>query len=354
MNVLTNVPRLDQPGGVANYFRVLRSYLSPDNEYFEIGAKAGESGKVALVKRALVDYWQFHRKLSRGNYSLVHLNPSLVPKAIVRDALFLLIARAHSVPVLALFHGWDNNFQSLIERRWSGAFRFVFGRAAGLVVLADDFRRQIDAIGVRAPVFRITTCVDDEVFAAARAGEPKPQVKILYLSRLDHGKGVIESVRSFSELKRTSPHVTLTIAGDGPERAAVEQLIREQQLDDVILLGHIEGDEKKRVFVESDIYFFPTFFGEGMPTTVLEAMAHGLPVVTRLVGGLADFFENERMGFITESRDTTEFARLLELLVRDPALRRRVGEYNRKYALEHFAASKVAEGLQNLYVQVSR
>jgi glycosyltransferase involved in cell wall biosynthesis len=91
-----------------------------------------------------------------------------------------------------------------------------------------------------------------------------------------------------------------------------------------------------------------------MPNAVLEAMAFGLPVVTRAVGGIRDFFEDGRMGFVTESRDPAVFAGFLARLVADPALRASMGRYNREYARGRFAASVVAARLLEIYAQVGR
>jgi glycosyltransferase involved in cell wall biosynthesis len=95
-------------------------------------------------------------------------------------------------------------------------------------------------------------------------------------------------------------------------------------------------------------YLFPTY-GEGMPNSVLEAMAYGLPVVTRPVGGLRDFFENGRMGFVADSLEPFEFMGLMEKLVLDSGLRDKMGQYNRTYAKDHFSATKVAARLENIY-----
>lgn len=353
--VLINVPRLNVPGGVTNYFQVLRNHLGSGRQYFEIGSRANESGSVRRIKRTLIDYWRFHRKLSTEEYSLVHLNPSLGSKSILRDALFLLIARVHSVPVLVFFHGWDDHFQDFIRRRLSLFFRYVFNKAAGLIVLAKDFREQLETMGIGVPIYQMTTCVDNSIFEKqGLEGDSKGRVNILYLSRLDHGKGVVEAINSFSSVRRETPHATLTIAGDGPERKPAEQVVRKQHIEDVHFLGHVEGDKKRRAFLESDIFFFPTFYGEGMPIVVLEAMSYGLPVITRAVGGLKDFFEHERMGYITESSDTGDLATMLQSLVQDPELRSRMGQYNCRYAQEHFAASVVAKDLEGIYARVAR
>jgi glycosyltransferase involved in cell wall biosynthesis len=91
-----------------------------------------------------------------------------------------------------------------------------------------------------------------------------------------------------------------------------------------------------------------------MPNAVLEAMAFGLPVVTRSVGGMKDFFEDGKMGFITESRDPAVFAEFLARLGADSVLRTSMGRYNRAYARGRFAASVVAARLLEIYARVGR
>lgn len=86
-----------------------------------------------------------------------------------------------------------------------------------------------------------------------------------------------------------------------------------------------------------------------MPSSVLEAMAYGLPVITRPVGGLVDFFEPGRMGYLTDSSDPQVLAALLEQLARDPPLRQEIAQYNHAFAGRNFAASVVAERLAEIY-----
>jgi glycosyltransferase involved in cell wall biosynthesis len=71
--------------------------------------------------------------------------------------------------------------------------------------------------------------------------------------------------------------------------------------------------------------------------------------VTCAVGGLGDFFENGRMGFITESHDPLVLSSLLGRLLDQPVLCRRISIFNRRYAAKHFAAARIAAELQNVY-----
>ena len=354
MRILVNIPRPDRPGGVANYFRVLRDYLGADVDYFEAGSETGETGFFSSIRRLMSDYRRFAQTLRCGEHSVVHLNPSLGPKAAVRDALFLLIARSRSVSVLVFFHGWNADVLASIQRWYGPLFRLVMNKANSIVVLAEEFRTQILDLGVTTSVRVLTTCVDDSVFIDSEANDRDHRnINILYLSRLDHGKGVIESIHAFDAIRKDFPDAILNIAGDGPERVAAEKLVKDSQIENVNFLGYIEGAQKHDAFGMATIYFFPTFYGEGMPVAVLEAMAYGLPVVTRAVGGLKDFFENGQMGLITDSRSIEDLSSMLRKLVQDPAKCQQMGSFNREFARSNFAASAVAGKLRQLYSEIA-
>ena len=320
---------------------------------------AGPAGGWAGIRRLLADYWHFHRELSQHPVDIVHINPSLNRRSVVRDGLFLLIAKAHRRPVLVFFRGWDPACEAAIRARYARLFRLVYGRADVFVVLAEEFRDSLRALGLVAPIIVDTTVVPDSAFEEEPPGGSGRTMgpdacEVLYLSRLDRDKGLVEAIEAVLLLRQQFPAVTLAIAGEGPERSAGEALVRSRGLEGIRFEGHLDNDARATAFRRADIFLFPTFFGEGMPNAVLEAMAFGLPVITRAVGGIRDFFEDGRMGFVTESRDPSVFAGFLARLVADPALRASMGRYNREYARGRFAASVVAARLLEIYAQVGR
>lgn len=353
MKVLIAVPRLTNPGGVASYYRTLREHLDPEKVYFEVGQAPGERSLWHKACRLLGDYWRFHRLLSEGEFGLVHINPSLDSQAIVRDALLLLIAKAHGRPVLVFYHGWRTPVERAIRRHFAFLFRRIFGMADGSILLAEDFRRSLLDLGIEGPFFLQTPPVDDAVFSAGidRRVRTDDPCRILFLCRLERGKGLPEALAAYAILQARYPSVRLSIAGDGPERAGAEREVAKRGLATVRFLGHVTGAEKIKAFTDGGIYLF-TSLSEGMPTSVLEAMAFGLPVVTRPVGGIRDFFEDGRMGFAVDSDDPADFADALARLVDDSGLRQRMGEYNRGYAREHFRASQVSARLLAIYEQI--
>ncbi len=355
MRVLITVPRLAMPGGVSNYYRTLRSHLDADKRYLEIGGIPGERGRWRKTRRLLADYWRFFRLLSHERFDLVQINPSMDLYSVFRDALFILIAKARGYPVLVFYRGWIPAAEAAVRQRFPRLFRYAYGKADANIVLAEEFHHVLRALGVREPFFLETTVVEDAVFSAGGVVERPVRAgncRVLFLSRLDTGKGIPEALAAFARLQATHPDASLTVAGDGPERAAAEAEVARLGLREVRFLGHVAGADKARAFREADVYLF-TSLAEGMPNSVLEAMAFGLPVVTRPVGGIRDFFEEGTMGFAVDSEDAAVFADRLARLADDPALRARIGAHNRAYAGERFTASKVAARLLAIYDQVA-
>lgn len=356
MKVLITIPRLDLPGGVASYFNTLQKVLGDDKTYLEVGRTHDENGIGSALRRLSLDYMEFWRELHREHYELVHINPSLLSGSFFRDGLLLILAKLQRKPVLVMFHGWDKAFELTIEHYLLWLFRLVYRHAAAFVVLANDFRDTLMRWTCTQPIFVETTVVDGaamqyrrEVLSANRRASLA--FNVLFLARLEKAKGIYEAIDAFAILKQAVPHAQLFIAGDGPDKLSAQDYVKSRRIADVVFMGFVEGREKEEVFLRSHVYLFPSY-GEGMPISVLEAMAFGLPVITRPVGGLRDFFEDGRMGFLTESLDPQVFSALIEKLAIHIQEREMMGEYNRRYAESRFAASRVAARVENIYVSV--
>lgn len=353
MKVLIAVTR-GTHGGIGNHFAVLREHIPSDIEYFEVGRAPGERGHLSMFWRLAKDFLRFRKVLKTGSYDLVHINPSMIMKAIMRDGLLLLIAKRCGKPVVVFMHGWDVGDEETIRRWFLGLFRRVYSQADLVMVLGDVFRRKLREMGIESRIVKVTTLVKDEVFSedvTAMANHPSAptDLHLLFLSRLDIDKGLQVTIEAYRSIVTRYPGLILTIVGDGPERERIQALVDSEKLTGVRIRGYIAEKEKAKVFTDADIYIFPTMAAEGMPASLLEAMSFGLPVITRPVGGIQDFFEDGRMGYVTESIEPTVFAELIAKLLSDPDKRAEMGEYNRRYAMERFQASKVAARLTALY-----
>ena len=95
----------------------------------------------------------------------------------------------------------------------------------------------------------------------------------------------------------------------------VESYINQNKIEDVEMVGFVQGEAKSQAFHNADIYLFPSSHGEGMPNSVLEAMGCGLPVITTANAGLKDFFKHEEMGLILDDINSEELSQKIDQII---------------------------------------
>ena len=122
MRVLITGPSLSVPGGVAAYCRSVHACLGAGATYLPVGARGGGEGFVRGLPRLIRDYANFTRMVALGGFDVVHLNPSFASKALVREALFLLISKLFRKPVVVYLHGWVSECERAVRARLPSAF----------------------------------------------------------------------------------------------------------------------------------------------------------------------------------------------------------------------------------------
>lgn len=361
IGVLITGPSLQDPGGVANYYNAVLPFLKADRRldvrYFEIGSTQGNLG----ILHPLSDQMSVRRALRQFAPAVVHVNPSLTLKSFLRDGLIVHQARRLGIPVIVFFRGWDEGVEAMVDSYLGWFFRMTYARANAFVVLASRFRHKLIQWGVTSPIEIGTTTVPDGLLDDFSIADKTAYIrqgsieKILFMARLEKKKGVIETLEAAASLLRQGLPVSLTIAGDGPALREVRQFVaaRDVPEDRIDIIGYISGQQKREVLAAHHVYCFPSEYGEGMPNSVLEAMAFGMPIVACAVGGLADFFEDGRMGYLVERRNVAQIVEKLRILVNDRETAVRMAEYNHRYAKARFLASDVAGRLGTMYCDIA-
>lgn len=353
--VLLVHPDISRLGGIENYFLKIKphfgiSYVSCGNS-----RRPGETGLPARLKRLAGDYYRFWKMVSQPDVSIVHLNPSLMPKMFYRDSVYLWLAACYKKKTVVFFHGWDSGFEKQIDRHRGRIFRLLYGRAGAFIVLASAFAEKLEAWGARQPVFKEVIVIEDEVVHGVHLDHLlqqrrlAPVKQLLFPARLMRTKGIYVVIQALATVQRRFKDTGLIIAGDGEDADRARQLVEELGLRNVEFTGIVSGDTKYDLFHRAHLLCFPTMHSEGFPNTIVEAMAFGLPVVTRPVGGIKDFFVNGENGYITESTNPEVFANLVETTLTDVDRCEQIARNNYCYAREHFLASDAARRLERIY-----
>jgi glycosyltransferase involved in cell wall biosynthesis len=182
--------------------------------------------------------------------------------------------------------------------------------------------------------------------ARTKLGLPIDQVMVGTVARLDP----VKRLDMLFQALRSLPDVYAVIVGDGPERARLMALS-----DRIELTGRIHFPGQQRDvwpwLAAMDVFALSSDW-EGMSNALLEAMAVGLPVVATAVGGTPDVVVDGVTGLLVPPRDPSALAKALATLVRDPDLRRKMGQAGRERVLQHFSVERMVERTQNLYDQL--
>lgn len=151
---------------------------------------------------------------------------------------------------------------------------------------------------------------------------PKNPKTILYIGRLEKRKAVRYLIEAFAMLHQFHKQYNLIIAGDGPERENLEEMVKEQNIRGVTFTGFVEDKEKIKLLQESAVLCSPAMYGESFGIVLLEAMASSCVAVAGNNSGYESVMTGTGQISLVNPRDTKEFARRLLLLASDEGLRR--------------------------------
>jgi glycosyltransferase involved in cell wall biosynthesis len=146
---------------------------------------------------------------------------------------------------------------------------------------------------------------------------PEPGADVLFVGRLSKEKGVEQLLDAWKQTDRGE--AKLLLAGDGPERAALENKIAAEKIGGVEFLGFVPKEDQAAMWKRAAFSVVPSIWQEPLPTVVFEAWERGRPVVVSDAGGLADSVEDGVDGLKVPMRDADAWASVMGKLLREPA-----------------------------------
>ena len=173
-------------------------------------------------------------------------------------------------------------------------------------------------------------------------------IRFINVGRLQTQKNQQLAIRAFAEVHKENPLTRLKIVGEGELRGELEQLVKKLGIENVVSFDGQSSEVNEKlnsadVFVQSSDY-------EGLPISVLEAMACGLPIVSTKAGGTIDIVEDNVNGFLVEMGDLQGLARCMAKLAQDEKLRDDMGGASRHSVIK-YDISKCAQEYEKLYFQ---
>lgn len=177
----------------------------------------------------------------------------------------------------------------------------------------------------------------------------KDKKVVLFTGRLTKNKGVDFLIKAAPLIRGT-----VVIVGDGPERKNLEDEIKRNKINNVVMVGYINtGDQRlfHAFYERADVFVSPSVWDEPLGLTILEAMAAGAPVVATKRGGVLSLIQDTVNGFLVKPRNSKEIAGVVNALLADDKLRKRVSNAAYKTVVERFTWERIAGQLEDIYKQ---
>jgi len=334
---------------------------------------------IASATETLTGAW---RMIGRGAYKLFRVTTRSAVDALARYAFerearllhfhyvvdarfFVALKRKTGLPTLVSAYGYDvSSFPKLYGGFGKHYLRAAFDQFDWFIAMSHDMRR--DMISLGCPPDKIIVHyhgIDTQRFAyPERVYDGKDEITVLACGMLEIKKAqhlTLQALRLMEQRGMTKRRFRVEIVGDGPMRAALEHQVREYGWEDKVNFhGHIPHHEKSLVeaYRRADIFSLPSVTvkhdKEGIPGTIVEAMASGLPVVSSVHAGIPEIISCARDGLLVEEGDVEAMARAFADLMNDVSLRQRLGQAAARRAMTELDLKQCTARLEDLYRRI--
>lgn len=286
-----------------------------------------------------------------GFRNLRKLKPDVVHSHSADLGFFIsLPARIYGIPVVNTCHGISFNdeqysfLKRLMEKfflKYAGLGKIIAIDTTGLQTLKNAKMKNIAYVpnGIDLERFRDRIDKNDPVF------------KFLFVGRLEKQKGLVYLLEAAGILK-DKKDFRIIIIGGGSETEYLMRYTLNSGLGDIVdFKGKVDEQTLISNYMECDAFVLPSLW-EGMPLTLLEAAAAGMPVIASNVGGISAIFDHEQNALIIVPKDAEALSDAMLKLICDCKLRERLGKNARKLA-EKFSWENTAKLLDEIYINVS-
>lgn len=251
---------------------------------------------------------------------------------------FRFLKEQHGLPMFVGFRGNDatafpkKSKENLLE------LQKLFQLADRFFPVCEHLKREIVRIGCPEEKIRVLYGgVDLSRFAfKPRTVKAHKKIRILAVGRFVEKKGFDDLIRAFAVVRKSNPRVRLTLIGQGPCKSAYRKLIKKLGLkDSVKMIPWVDYQGIHKKYYQSHIFCAPSCTDaegnqEGIPNTLKEAMATGMPVVSTYHAGIPELIDHRTSGLLVAERSVPELAKALNELIAHPERWRSLGEQARK------------------------
>jgi glycosyltransferase involved in cell wall biosynthesis len=347
--VLLLAPHRSGVSGVCTHLnQLLDSALGADFElvHFQVGSEGRHEGFLGRWLRLAVSPFTLFATILFRQVSVVHVNTSMNARAYWRDLLYVAIAKLLRARVLYQVHGGKlpHEFAGR-SRRFTQFVRWTLHLPDVIVLLAQV---ELDAYRIFIPdqhLVALPNAIDCRPFAQVPTVRSRVEypLRLVYIGQIAREKGLYETFQGLRLATELGVDARLTVSGEGAEQDRLRRYAQALGIASrVAFIPPVTGAEKVRLLSTADALMMPSY-SEGLPYSLLEAMAAGVPVIATPVGAIPDVVTHGIHGLIVPPRDGKAITEALVRLAGDREQLSWMSRACRKRVRAAFAIERLAQ-----------
>lgn len=341
-------PSVTSPGGIAAVVQAYQKhglFQTWPIRYVSTTCQGSSASKFMVLLRALATTLAY---MCTGKVGLLHIH-SASHHSFWRKSLFMILAYCFGKPVVLHLHGGAFlSFYSqmpVLIRSW--CIQPLLTHVDTLIVLSQKWKDALATISPAIPVRVIGNPIEVSP-EHHRTFEQKPVPVILFMGRLEQAKGIWDLLEACASLAQRGYNFKLVCAGPGNKAEAYSRALQLHLDQHLVLPGWVEGETKHYWLSEATMLVLPSYF-EGLPVTLLEAMAYRLPVIATAVGGIPDVIVSGENGVLIRPGDISALTEEIVHLMESPQHRKQWGTAAFKTACRNYSPPQVLSLLSDTY-----
>lgn len=231
---------------------------------------------------------------------------------------------------------------------WRLLYCWFANQANKIIATCKSARDSLMSIGVRPDkVSLVYTGIDLDAYVQRSHSDRDNRPTIGIVGRLSGLKGHDELIKAMSLVAYEIPEILLLIVGDGPEKQRLQKMVCSLSLESQIeFIGHVSNIIP--YLSKMDVFVLPSQ-GEGLPLSIIEAMACGLPVIATNVGGIPDLVIQGKTGLLLSESTPDSLSEAIIKLIKNPELSHAMGNKGRQRAQKYFSSDRWIYELEKIF-----
>lgn len=355
MFTIITSPSLDPQQNVSGISSVTQFIIQNNKNtqyiHFELGKKDYERGgiyRIGSIFKCLYLWW---KTLSRYPQAIIHYNFPLSKASILRDPLFIGIARIRKHKMVIHLHGGNFLTAPHIPFYLNIFLKKVFALPVPFIVLSELEKKLIQGRFNCVNINVLPNCVDlKDAENFERQANMHNTLTIGYLGRIAETKGMDYLLDACIQMKKMGIPFFLKLAGKEEIKNKYIPTFQKELGNHFIYEGVVFGETKNKFLKSLDIFILPSFF-EGLPMSLIECMSFGVVPVTTPVGSIKEIVKNNTNGTFIKVKDEQSIVYQINRLNKDRLLLFSMSQNSQNFIFQNFNTKTYIKKLNNIYNQ---